>query len=248
MDPSRSRTETRRIRRALSVGQDARDGAGAAGRPAAHRYVAVFLVTLVAVVFVIAAPSADWTRAMALALEFTALGIVAATSRDRAEVRRARTLAVSVVAALVVLATAFGLLPAIATFAIGLLLALIVPFALVGGLIRLLRTQGVTVQAVAGALAIYLYVGLLFAAVIGITGRASSRPYFTNGSDGTGSQRAYYSFTTMTTTGFGDYTPAMSAGRSIAVIEMLTGQLYLVTVIGILVGDIAGRERRSERS
>ena len=230
----------------MSARRGATDGAGTTSRPAAHRYGAVFFVTLVAVVFVIAAPSTDWTRALALALEFTALGIVVATSRDRADVRRARTLAVAVVAGLVVLAVGLGWLPAVVTFGFGLLIALVIPLSLVGGLVRLLRTQGVTVQAVAGALAIYLYVGLLFSAVIGITAHASSRPYFTNGTDGTSSQRTYYSFTVMTTTGFGDYTAAMSAGKSIAVIEMLTGQLYLVTVIGVLVGDIAGRERRRE--
>jgi hypothetical protein len=51
----------------------------------------------------------------------------------------------------------------------------------------------------------------------------------------------YYSFTVLTTTGFGDYTPEMSVGRAVAVLEMLTGQLYLVTVIGVLVGNFAGR-------
>jgi len=47
----------------------------------------------------------------------------------------------------------------------------------------------------------------------------------------------------MTTTGFGDFTAAKSSGRALAVVEMLVGQLYLVTVIGVLVGDIASRRR-----
>ena len=232
----------------MSARRGATDGAGAPSRPAAHRYGAVFAVTLAAVVFVIAAPSGDWSRAFALALEFAALAIAVATSRDRAEVRRARTLAVSLVAVLVVLWTGLGLLPALVTYGFGALLGLVIPLMLMGGLLRLLRTHGVTIQAVAGALAIYLYVGLLFSGVIGIVGHASGKPYFTNGTDGTQSQRVYYSFTTMTTTGYGDFTPALSGGRSIAVIEMLVGQLYLVTVIGILVGNMAGRERPAEPS
>ena len=56
---------------------------------------------------------------------------------------------------------------------------------------------------------------------------------------------AYYSFTTLTTTGFGDLTPATPAGHALAVIEMLTGQLYLVTVIGLLIGNFAARQRRA---
>jgi hypothetical protein len=45
----------------------------------------------------------------------------------------------------------------------------------------------------------------------------------------------------MTTTGFGDYSPAQASGRALAVLEILSGQLYLVTVIGIVVGSFAGR-------
>ena len=46
----------------------------------------------------------------------------------------------------------------------------------------------------------------------------------------------YYSFTVLTTTGFGDLTAAHGLGRALAVVEMLVGQLYLVTVISILIG------------
>ena len=46
----------------------------------------------------------------------------------------------------------------------------------------------------------------------------------------------YYSFTVLTTTGFGDLTAAHGAGRALAVLEMLMGQIYLVTVISILIG------------
>ncbi len=47
----------------------------------------------------------------------------------------------------------------------------------------------------------------------------------------------------MTTTGFGDFTAATHVGRALAVVEMLVGQIYLVTVIGVLVGNFAGRRR-----
>jgi Ion channel len=50
----------------------------------------------------------------------------------------------------------------------------------------------------------------------------------------------YFSFTVLTTTGFGDFTAATHLGRALAVIEMLVGQIYLVTVIGVLVGNLGG--------
>ncbi len=55
------------------------------------------------------------------------------------------------------------------------------------------------------------------------------------GTDGTRSLRLYFSFVTLATLGYGDYTPAGSLGRTLAVVEALFGQLYLVTVIAVLV-------------
>ncbi len=51
----------------------------------------------------------------------------------------------------------------------------------------------------------------------------------------------YFSFTVLTTTGFGDFSAATPVGHALAVIEMLTGQLYLVTVIGLLIGNFSRR-------
>jgi hypothetical protein len=120
-----------------------------------------------------------------------------------------------------------------------------VPVGLVGGLSRLIRDRGVTVQAVAGALAIYLLVGLLFAALIAFVGAVESGSYFQQGTNVSNGVRVYYSFTVLTTTGFGDYTAAHPVGHALAVLEMLSGQLYLVTVIGIVIGNFAGRARRA---
>jgi hypothetical protein len=44
----------------------------------------------------------------------------------------------------------------------------------------------------------------------------------------------------LSTTGFGDLTPAIPVGQALAVVEMLVGQIYLVTVIGLLVGRVVG--------
>ena len=99
-----------------------------------------------------------------------------------------------------------------------------------------------TVQAVTGSLAIYLLVGLLFAWIVGFVAHLDPDPFFANGSDATSSSRVYYSFTVLTTTGFGDYVAASPVGHALAVMEMLVGQLYLVTVIGVVIGSF-GRRR-----
>ena len=61
--------------------------------------------------------------------------------------------------------------------------------------------------------------------------------------DGTQGDRVYFSFTVLTTTGFGDFSAATPAGHAVAVIEMLTGQLYLVTVIGLLIGSFVSARK-----
>jgi hypothetical protein len=46
----------------------------------------------------------------------------------------------------------------------------------------------------------------------------------------------YYSFVTLTTVGFGDIVPATRVARSLAILEMLIGQLYLAAFVARLVG------------
>ena len=215
-------------------------------RPAPYRYGVVFFILLALLVFEIAAPDSDWARAIDIAFAGAALSVTVATSRTRSQVRRRRAVIVVVVALLVVVAVATGLFSLGLTFLVftGLLAA--IPVGLLGGLARLIRDRGVTVQAVAGALAIYLVVGLLFAAVIAFVGAVESGSYFKQAAAVSNGVRVYYSFTVLTTTGFGDYTAAQPVGHALAVLEMLTGQLYLVTVIGIVVGNFAGRRMGSD--
>ena len=205
------------------------------------RYGAVFLLTLTVVVFVIAAPSADWSRALTLAIEGAALVVAVATARERERVRYRRALVVGAIIILLIVGVATGTISEGLTAALLALVTAAVPVVIVRGLIRLLRERGVTVQAVAGALAIYLSIGLVFAWIISFIIHADSAWYFAQHTNGTEGDRVYFSFTVMTTTGFGDYSAATPAGHALAVIEMLTGQLYLVTVIGLLIGNFAGK-------
>jgi hypothetical protein len=214
----------------------------AESKEAQHRYGVVFMLVLALLLFEVIAPAGSGTRAIDVALSGAALTVAVATSRARGRVRRTRARVVAALALLFVIGIASGLFGRPITFVVVTALVASIPVALVGGLLRLVRKAGVTFQVVAGALAIYLVVGLLFASIIGFTATVESGPYFKQGSVSTGNV-AYYSFTVLTTTGFGDYTAARPFGHALAVLEMLTGQLYLVTVIGIVVGNFAARAR-----
>jgi hypothetical protein len=204
------------------------------------RYGAVFVIVLTLVVFEIVAPEGPAQRAVAVALAGGALVVAVATWRTRSDKQGLLAVLVSVgVVALVVGAATEVLSPAVEAAAVAFLV-LAIPATLVRGLVRLVGEKGATLHAIAGALAIYLMLGLLFASVIGFVVDVQDEPYFAQ-ADVSNGDRVYYSFTVLTTTGFGDYTAATSAGHALAVLEMLAGQLFLVTVIGVLIGHYVRR-------
>jgi hypothetical protein len=217
-------------------------GDSTAGQPQ-FRYPAVLALMVTTVVFLIAAPTANWSRAVGLALEASALVITVATSRERESVRLRRAAALTAAVIAGVILVGVGDVPRWLLFAAGIVVTAGIPAALIRGLLRLLSREGVTLNAVAGSLAIYLSTGLIFAWIVGFVGAVSSTPYFAQHVADSQGDKVYYSFTVLTTTGFGDFTPATPVGHSLAVIEMLIGQLYLVTVIGLLIGNFASRRR-----
>ena len=221
----------------MSASADLPAAAGPAqSSEAGFRYGAVFLLILTVVVFAIVAPDGDGSRAISFALVGVAMMISVGTSREPTDVRRTRTLIGAAFVVIITIGTAAGVVPKSVTAAVTALLTLAIPITLGGGLVRLVRTRGATLQAVAGGLAIYLLAGLGFASAIGFVAAVESGPYFAQGGAGNTSEHVYYSFTVLTTTGFGDLTAAHGAGRALAVLEMLMGQIYLVTVISILIG------------
>jgi voltage-gated potassium channel len=55
----------------------------------------------------------------------------------------------------------------------------------------------------------------------------------------------YFSFVTLATVGYGDIVPIVSAARMTAVLEALFGQLYLVTIVAVIVSNAASARTRS---
>ena len=76
---------------------------------------------------------------------------------------------------------------------------------------------------------------------------SGSGTFIAQGTDGTRALRVYFSYVTLATLGYGDYTPAGTLGHLLAVVEALAGQLYLVTVVAVLVSRLSHRDRRGDR-
>jgi prepilin signal peptidase PulO-like enzyme (type II secretory pathway) len=212
---------------------------------AQQRYGIVLLLTIAAVIDVIVAPDTPVSRGLALMVQSAALLAVIATTRQRRLVRGVAETLAAVVLASLALAVGLSAAPRWMASAAAAVVVVIVLVVLVRGVAGLIRSQGVTPQAVAGALAIYLLVGLAFAMAVSVLARLGPT-YFAQGRHEALSEQVYFSFTTMTTTGYGDLTPVTNVGHALAVLEMLTGQIYLVTVIGLLVGNLNRRPRAGE--
>lgn len=203
-------------------------------------FAAVLLAILVAMTFELAAPDEDWARLVTVLLQ--GVVVLTALSAAGADERIVHPAIVGVLIA-IGLATA-GLVslgdigPAIPKL-VSLLLVVIAPVAIVIGLVREFRAdKRVTMQTVLAGLSIYLLLGMAFAFLYGFSQDVSDEPFFAGGVVGDQNDFLYFSLATLTTTGYGDFTAAFEVGRTFAVLEALTGQIYLVTVVALLVSNL----------
>jgi hypothetical protein len=98
------------------------------------------------------------------------------------------------------------------------------------------RPGPITSRRIQGSVAVYLLLGLLWAVAYEIVEVLSPGSFSVSARQGaTLSQLGYFSFTTLTTVGFGDILPISPAARSLVVLEALVGQLFPAILIARLV-------------
>jgi ion channel len=114
---------------------------------------------------------------------------------------------------------------------------------------RILRqvflARHVTVQNIYGAISVYLIIGLMFSSFYAAMYYLNGRVFFFGHQAGTTSNFQYFSFTTLTTLGYGDFTAASNGGRAIAMLEAMTGQIFLATLVAKLVSSFRPTPRGS---
>jgi hypothetical protein len=93
----------------------------------------------------------------------------------------------------------------------------------------------------------YLMVGLMFASGYAALQHLATSDFFADHQPANTQTFQYFSFTTLTTLGYGDFTAAQSDGRSIAVLEALTGQVFMATLVARLVSAYRGPARPGRR-
>jgi hypothetical protein len=124
--------------------------------------------------------------------------------------------------------------------------------AMVAVLIRVVTAVEVNARVILGAISVYTVLGLLFGFAYEAVSRVQDTPFFEGVPHPHHGDFLFYSYTTLTTTGYGNLVPAGQPGEMIATFEMLLGQIFLVTLIAGLVslwrpGEGLKRRREARR-
>lgn len=214
------------------------------GRVYLRRYVRLLVVLVTAFLLEGISSGGRWELSILAILLGATLLLALHASNARSEVYR-------IAAALVVVVVLFSLLQALVgeiderlvKLANSIVVVFGPPVIMLGVVRRMRETQTVPVDAVIGVLCIYLLLGMFFANLYGSLEHVGGKPFFAQGVPATIAHCTYFSFTTLATIGYGDLTAATNLGHTLSVSEGLIGQVYLVTVVSLIVGNL-GRRRR----
>ena len=215
-------------------------------RAKAQAYGVVLLLVIASIAMQMSLPTTDGSRFATIVLQAaTLVAAVRASSVRRRGTRLAALLAVAaVVASLLTWVIRGDIPPAPAAIVNGLLVAF-APLAIARSLLHDLREQHqVTVATLAGVLSIYLLAGMFFSFLYGVIGSVDPDSLVVQLHDSDREDQLYFSFVTLCTVGYGDLTPAGGLARAFAVAEMLIGQIYLVTIVSLIVSNLGAVRRR----
>ncbi len=165
-------------------------------------------------------------------------------SGARRSLLRASELAVGAMALMSILARELGTAQDwLSSLSLGLLsaLLLITPLVVV---LRLGARPRITLDSLAGLLAAYMQFGLFFSVLYRLVNRVTDDPFFAEQATANAMDYQFFSFVTLTTLGYGNLTPASDLGQQLAVFEALIGQVFLVTIVGLAVGNLGSATPR----
>ncbi len=233
--------------------QDPLDNETDASRPrrfieavvAPDSYAMVLLLILLTYVLSVTLTE-GWAGSLVLVVQMTTVWVVLRTSqaprllRVVAEVALVVALVAAVLGVVLHKDTTELFLPAVSC-----LLYLVAPFCIAR---HLLRRPAIDLETVLGALATYALIGMFFGFLYRSVGANDPSPFFGTQGDGSLPQDLFFSFTTLTTTGYGNLVPADNPGQTFAVGEMLIGQLFLVTALAKVINSYRPGQRGGLRS
>src|SRR5512133_2120678 len=177
--------------------------------------------------------TAAWAVSLVLFVQIATIWVTLQASQAHRHLRRV-TSAILVVTAIVAILNLF-ISRDVADGVMAVLSGLLYVAAPVIIIRRLVQRRTVDTQTLLGAIAAYLMAGMGFAFTYRALGALQAGPFFGTQGEGSFSQDLFFSFTTLTTTGYGNLVPDANPGQTLAVLEMLIGQLFLVTAVARVV-------------
>jgi hypothetical protein len=197
-------------------------------------YGLVLVLILTTFVVTMTLPEEGWAGRVAAVGVAGLTAIIALTSSD-VRLDRVRLAAGFALAAVIacVLAKVFssqGLLGA--AFVVDSLLLAVAALTI---LRRVVPSATVDFRTILGAVSVFTLLGLLFGFLFLALGRLVSGDVFAGVAHAQARDYLFFSYTTLTTTGYGNLVPAGDIGQILSVFEMLTGQVFLVTLVAGLV-------------
>lgn len=107
----------------------------------------------------------------------------------------------------------------------------------------LFATTDVTIDVIYASISVYFLIGVFFGIVFtlleylmagsfNVPQQAGDQSFYTAFAE----DLIYFSFITLTTTGYGDIVPLLQPARYLAILEAITGQIYLTVIIARLIG------------
>ena len=195
------------------------------------------VLLLILVTYVLSAATATrWTVSLVLFVQIATIWVTLQASQAHRRLRQV-TGAILVVSAAVAILNLFIDRGLTGTGVMAVVNGLLYLAAAVIIVRHLLLRQTVDTQTMLGAITAYLMIGMSFAFTYRALGALRAGPFFGSQGDGSFSQDLFFSFITLTTTGYGNLVPAANPGQSVAVLEMLVGQLFLVTAVAKVVSS-----------
>jgi voltage-gated potassium channel Kch len=200
----------------------------------ADAYGLVLFLILTTFVVTVTLPPQGWVGRVAAVIVAGLTAVVALTSSD-VSVPRVR-LATGAAALAVAAALCARALSAEALLGVAFTIdALLLSVAAATILRRVVLATDVEFRTILGAISVFTLLGLLFGYLLLALGRLHGGDVFAGVHDASPQDYLFFSYTTLTTTGYGNLVPAGQLGQILAVLEMLTGQIFLVTLVARLV-------------
>ena len=199
---------------------------------ATDRYGLVLGLLLLTYVLASALPATAWAQALLAAVTGVTVVVTLAASDTPTPRRRAAAVLASLAVAVAVIAAIVG---GRASGTAELISAILLTSSFVAIVRRIASHESVSAQTLLGAMCCYVLFGLIYTFIYAGLARVQGTTFLSPAGPKSLSDYLFFSFTTLTTTGYGDLVPATGLGRALAMLEALMGQLYLVTVLARLV-------------